>query len=73
MASDTDKLERQLSNLTAEIQRYNRFTHRLWIGIAVGLGTALGASVVAVLVLLILKPLFLAVGLSEVLPLESTP
>ncbi len=65
---DTSKLEKQIADLSKQIKKQNQFKHRLLLGLAAGAGTALGATVVAALVLILLRPVFNAVGLDNVLP-----
>ncbi len=68
MAVDTSKLEKQIAHLTEQVKKQNQFKSRLLLGIAAGVGTALGATVVAALVLVLLRPVFNAIGLDGVLP-----
>lgn len=68
---NTRQLESQLVQLTEQIARQNNFWHRFVIGLAVGAGTAIGASVIATVVLLLLGPILRAVGIDVDVPRQA--
>ena len=62
------EMTEEVRELTKQIRLQNNFGYRTAMALAVGAGTALGASVVATLVLLFLRPILNAIGLGGILP-----
>ena len=63
----TAKLGKQLTRLNETLMRSNRLFHRFLMGIAFGLGTALGASIIATIVILVLVNFLQITGLEMLL------
>jgi len=65
---DTKNLEAEIKGLTAQVKHWNNFGNRFALSLVTGVGTALGATVIATIVLLIIGPVLKAVGIDIALP-----
>ncbi len=63
-----DELTQQVEKLTEQVRLQNKIGHRILLALAVGAATALGASVIATLIVLLLRPLLNLIGLDGILP-----
>ena len=59
----TDALEGEISKLTQQVRLQNNFWQRLLLGLATGVGTVLGATVVTTVVFFLLRLIFKVVGI----------
>jgi hypothetical protein len=66
-----NNLETEIGKLSHQVRLQNNSWNRLWLGIVAGVGTAIGASVIAALLLLILGPIFKAIGVDIELPVRA--
>jgi hypothetical protein len=69
---ETEKLNKNIKDLTAKIERSNSFWFVLLRGLAMGAGTAIGASIIAALLIGILSKTIKTVGdvpiLNKIIP-----
>ncbi len=64
-------LEVELSRIAKALERQNDFKRRFLVGVVFGLGTALGASIVASLIILSFSSLLSAFGLDQFSPIPN--
>lgn len=68
MNQPSDRLAHATERLAAAVEKQNELMHRLLSGIVLGVGTAVGASLIAGIVILALSRIFQTVGLEELVP-----
>lgn len=66
--NSVDELTQQIEKLTEQVRLQNSVGHRIMLALVVGAATALGASVIATLIILLLRPVLTLLGLSAILP-----
>ena len=69
-AGSAVELAKEVHHLADVQERRNKFSRRFYSGVVFGLGTALGASIIAAVVLYILSKIFQTIGLETMIGSE---